>query len=228
MRMVPILVYLFYVALISVQAEGNTLGKYQLILDKQLLGSVKAAPPPAPRPEPEITPPSWAQDYRMTMMTLDEDRVRVGLQHIQNNSAFLLIEGEDSHTEFTLVSANYDQGSAEVRRLGDLHRFELQSGPAVAARAQRVDPSPVSTNVRGANRRGIRPPGVRPVPREQESNEAEEPQVRRFETREELEAHLREQQMDAIRTGKPPLPIPLTEEMDDQLVREGVLDPRGE
>lgn len=29
--------------------------------------------------------------------------------------------------------------------------------------------------------------------------------------------------MDAIRTGKPPLPIPLTRQMDDQLVKEGVL-----
>jgi hypothetical protein len=52
----------------------------------------------------------------------------------------------------------------------------------------------------------------------------------------ELQAHLRLMQMDAIRTGKAPLPIPLTQEkaplpiplsqeMDDQLVQDGVLPP---
>ncbi|AKJ64339.1 hypothetical protein [Kiritimatiella glycovorans] len=45
-------------------------------------------------------------------------------------------------------------------------------------------------------------------------------------TGEELEQHLREYQMEVLRKGQPPLPIPLTEEMDDQLVREGVLPPR--
>jgi hypothetical protein len=45
--------------------------------------------------------------------------------------------------------------------------------------------------------------------------------VTRFNSREELQAHLREQQLDAIRTGKPPLPIPVTDDMVDQLIEEG-------
>lgn len=52
------------------------------------------------------------------------------------------------------------------------------------------------------------------------------PQVRRFKSREELQTHLRDQQMDAIRSGKPPRPIPLTHEMESQLVEEGVLPPK--
>ena len=36
---------------------------------------------------------------------------------------------------------------------------------------------------------------------------------------------VREYQMELIRKGLKPLPIPLTTEMDDQLVREGVLPP---
>jgi len=44
---------------------------------------------------------------------------------------------------------------------------------------------------------------------------------RTFNSREELQQHLREQQLDAIRTGKPPLPIPVTDDMVDQLVDEG-------
>lgn len=42
-------------------------------------------------------------------------------------------------------------------------------------------------------------------------------------TGEALETHLNKLQMDLIRKGEPPLPIPLTPEMDDQLVAEGVL-----
>lgn len=43
------------------------------------------------------------------------------------------------------------------------------------------------------------------------------------ETKEKLHQH----QMDRIRKGKAPLPIPLTQEMDEQLVKEGVLPPLG-
>jgi hypothetical protein len=45
-------------------------------------------------------------------------------------------------------------------------------------------------------------------------------------TPEELEKNLRELQMKVLREGLPPLPIPLTKEMDDQLVQEGVLPPQ--
>jgi len=41
-----------------------------------------------------------------------------------------------------------------------------------------------------------------------------------------LRAHLERVQMDAIRNGLPPLPLPLTPEMDAQLVKEGVLPPQ--
>lgn len=40
-----------------------------------------------------------------------------------------------------------------------------------------------------------------------------------------VRARLENYQMDVIRQGMPPLPIPLTQEMDDQLVSEGVLPP---
>ncbi|WP_136083290.1 hypothetical protein [Pontiella desulfatans] len=43
--------------------------------------------------------------------------------------------------------------------------------------------------------------------------------------REEVRANLRQYQMEVIRAGMPPLAIPLTQEMDDQLVAEGVLPP---
>jgi hypothetical protein len=41
----------------------------------------------------------------------------------------------------------------------------------------------------------------------------------------EMEHQLQEYQMQAIREGREPLPIPLTPEIDQQLVNEGVLPP---
>lgn len=45
-------------------------------------------------------------------------------------------------------------------------------------------------------------------------------------TGDDLKKHLEKVQMDAIRKGLPPLPLPLTPEMDAQLVKEGVLSPQ--
>lgn len=43
--------------------------------------------------------------------------------------------------------------------------------------------------------------------------------------REEVREGLRQYQMEVLRSGMPALPIPLTQDMDDQLVLEGVLPP---
>jgi hypothetical protein len=42
---------------------------------------------------------------------------------------------------------------------------------------------------------------------------------------EDLKRYLQEYQKQLIRTRQPPLPMPLTKEMDDQLVDEGALPP---
>ena len=44
-------------------------------------------------------------------------------------------------------------------------------------------------------------------------------------SQDDLEKHLREYNLEAIRKGLPALPIQLTPEEDDQLVKEGVLPP---
>ena len=57
---------------------------------------------------------------------------------------------------------------------------------------------------------------------EEMSRRAEESRNRNL-SEEEVEKRLREYQMKLIREGKTPLPIPITEEMDAQLVKEGIL-----
>ncbi|MGA0368379.1 MAG: hypothetical protein ACO3N7_02905 [Kiritimatiellia bacterium] len=215
-------------ALVGSSAAGAPdLGRYQIILDKQLLGAEKSAPPPVNNVPPVQAPPSWSRDYRMTMITQDGDQVRVGLQNLRDQSAVLLIEGENDYPDFQLVSADFQQGTAMIRYRGVESRFTIEAGPAAVPSVQK---SPVPARSVRNNRpqltfpRAVQPGTLQPVP--QELSGESTPRVRQFRNREELEAHLQQQQMDAIRTGKPPLPIPLTPQMDDQLVREGVLPPR--
>lgn len=213
-------------------AATDPLGKYRLILDRELLGVESRETPTISEPEPSPTAPSWARDYRMTMMTQDQDngKVRVGLQHRRESSAILLIENDTSYPDFELVVADYQRGTARVRYQGNEHLFELEDGPAGEATSGSASGGNRMETLSGRQLRSPRTPSVpspppTPAPpsrREMEEYEEEKERVRRFNS-EEMEAHLNQQQMEAIRSGKPPLPIPLTQEMDDQLVREGVL-----
>jgi hypothetical protein len=208
---------------------SQELGEYQVILDRQLLGSNAPEPSEAVLTPPQTLPvPSWANQYRMTMMTMDQQQgaVRVGLQNLQDQSAVLLIQGQNRHRDFTLITADYQKGTAQIAYRGASHLFTLADAASASVAVPPVN-NPRST--RPSSRPSAQPRTAnRSSPRSQLTGPDESPslQIRRFSSQEELQAHLMEQQMDAIRTGKPPLPLPLTPEMDAQLVREGILPPR--
>lgn len=201
-------------------------GRYQIILDRNLLGAPpQVARPPAPEPVVEEPRATWANEYRMTMITFDEftQTHRIGLQNQRDQSGFLLIEGEAvpfDGNEFKLLHANFQDSKATVSFRGQTHVFSLESGTTTAAEPPPVQARNVRRVAQPPRRVNPRPPEPQPEP------EPEEPPQSRFNSPEELEAHLQNVQMDAIRTGKPPLPIPLTPEMDAQLVQEGVLPPQ--
>ncbi len=215
------------VFLLTLCLQAADLGPYQLILDKQLLGVEKATPTEPVRAPVVAASPSWSRDYRMTMITQDEEKLRVGLQSLKDQSSILLIEGEKPFPDdsFQLVSGDYMQGTAVIRYQGSESRFHIESGPSAQSAAPEVSSgrggrggSTRTGSTRSYQPRPMRPsaPVATPTPK---------PQVRKFNTREELQTHLQNQQVDAIRTGKPPLPIPLTPENDAKLVNEGLLDP---
>jgi hypothetical protein len=201
----------------------SPLGPYQIVLEKSLLGRADAPPSPAATPPPAtVATPGWASEYRMTMLTKDDynGSVRIGLQNVRDNSGLLLMEDDPPGNPFRLLRADFERNQATVTYQGSSHVFSLESG----APPPPAEPAPQSGG-RGqqpTRRRVIEPPAP-PVPTPPAPEEA----APRFRTQEELDTHLKEVQMDAIRTGKPPLPIPLTPEMDAQLVREGVLPPPG-
>jgi len=206
-----------------VNASQESLGKYSLILEKGLFGKEIKTAPVAPSPTP-IPPPAaagWAKQFQMTMMTLESgsNRVRVGLQNVQEKRSMLLMEGDEPYEGYQLTKADFVQKKATVVYGGVPHVFDLTRGTPPPA-PQPTRPTRPQTGRQEFRRRNtpVRPRAT-PTPRPPA-------QARQWKSREEYQKHLQQQNEDAIRTGKPPLPIPLTAEQDARLVKEGVLPPR--
>ena len=191
--------------------------RYRVILDRKPFGD----PPPepvAPRPQPTVSPEqSFARTIRLSAITEREDgSIRVGLVNSQNNDSFFLSVGE-THDGIELVSASFEDEEAVLKRGSEMVIIKLADGEIQAVteqqQAERVRARQSSyEDRRRARREELERRRAEPPP---------EPQL----TGEALEQHLKEYQMEVIRQGLPPLPIPLTPEMDEQLVSEGVLPP---
>jgi hypothetical protein len=126
---------------------------------------------------------------------------------------------------FTLVDADIEEQAALLRRGAEETWISMREGAVAMAASPGGPPgagaaaAPVAGRPSYAER--LR---QRREMRKQHQEAKQSPQL----TGEDLEKHLKEYQMELIRAGGalgPPLPIPLTEEMDDQLVSEGVLPP---
>lgn len=190
---------------------------YRVILDRRPFGEApmaEAAPPPPMNPNE-----SFARTLRLCALIEDPVRgLRVGLIDSSTNADFFLSVGE-TFEGIELVSVSYEEEEAVLRRGAEMAVVKLQDGaiqpvaPAEqAARMQRAGELRTSYAERRRQREAERQRPPAPPP---------EPVL----VGEELEKHLREYQMEVIRQGLPPLPIPLTPEMDNQLVSEGVLPP---
>lgn len=187
--------------------------RYQVILDRKPFGE---APPPEMLPVTIPPEQSFARNYRMSaLLEMEDGTVKIGLIDVQKNTSFFLAPG-DVEEGVELVSADYDAEEAIIRKGPEMAVIKLQSGdiqPLTPAEQQARLNAPPSRRPSYAERRRAR----------MEARQREPPKP--LYTGEELEQHLQEYQMDVIRQGLPPLPIPLTPEMDDQLVQEGVLPP---
>lgn len=200
---------------------ANTPGfdRYQVIVDRKPFG--EAPPPPEPPPPKPISPSeSFARTLRLcALLEMDDGTIRVGLVDNKTKKDFFLSEG-DIVEGIELVSASYDEEEAVLRKGSEMAVIQLQSGdiqPLNAAEQKERLERTKTRRLSYAERRRAR------EERRQARREAMKKQPRL--EGEELEEHLKEYQMEVIRQGMPPLPIPLTQEMDDQLVSEGVLPP---
>lgn len=160
---------------------------------------------------------SFARNLRLSALwKIDDVGVRAGIMDLQNKQNYTLGVG-DSIEGIELVSADYEGESVVVKKGAEHAQLEMQTDEArpISARdARELNPAErLRQNSYLERRRARRDKYPRPEPKKPKYSG------------EELRKRLKEVQMDAIRTGKPALPIPLTPEMDKQLVKEGVLPP---
>jgi hypothetical protein len=188
--------------------------RYRVILDRKPFGK---APPP-PEVEERVVPPSesFARDWRMSaLLEVEDGGIRIGLYNQKTKQSFFLGVG-DIEDGIELVSADYDSEEAVLRKGSEMAVIKLQSGDI-----QTLSSSQQQERLAQRQQR----PSYAERRRARAARRAQREEIKPKYTGEELERHLQEYQMDVIRQGLPPLPIPLTQEMDDQLVNEGVLPP---
>lgn len=190
--------------------------RYRVILDRKPFGDAPAntAPPPRVITSPEE---SFARAIRLSALyKVDGAELRVGLVNSQSKDSFFLSVGE-SYEGIELVSASFEDEEAVLRHGSEMAIVKLKESTVQPITAQQHQERTQARQTSYEERRRARREAI-------ERRRAEPPPEPKF-TGEELEQHLRDYQMEVIRQGLPPLPIPLTEEMDQQLVDEGVLPP---
>lgn len=202
--------------------------RYQIILDRQPFGEAPDAEPVAVAPRP--AGPSYLDALRLVAMTISQGDIRVGLVDGNTNPArtYFIFVGEQE-AGLRILSADYEAESVEVEKDGEQRTLRMGGGGGAAPR--RAGPGMIAGGPpEGGGRSNPAIPGDRVGRMSEGRRQRLEEAQRRAEIVPELtgavlERHLQEYNVQAIREGMPPLPIPLTPEQDAQLVEEGVLPP---
>lgn len=203
--------------------------RYDLIVDRAPFGAdpLAGVDPDASAKEAALTAAAakaMEKELRLCfLLETESGEIRAGFQNLKAQAgdppSVMLMVGENFRG-MKLLSIDLANSSATMQYQGKPVVFELSkpvAAPAAPAKAPAVAQQAPQRRFGG----GFRPPEPPPAaPPEPELSPAE--QERR---REEVRENLRQYQMEVIRAGMPPLPIPLTQEMDDQLVAEGILPP---
>jgi hypothetical protein len=193
-------------------AEPADLSRYAALLERAPFG----APPPAPPTAAALPPESPLAALRVSAIVESRDGIaRAGFVDMRNGRSYFLAVGENDEG-LELVSVAFDHESVTVRSGGGVATLNLKEAPAAVPPEPRADVGAGDLGLmRGGSARHNRPPrpaGAAP---------ARAPSAERAA----IDRNLQKLQMDVLRRGQPPLPVPLTPEMDAELVREGVLPP---
>lgn len=189
--------------------------RYQVILNRKPFG---AAPPPPPMEKPP--PPkadSFAKSLRLSMIIeTDDGSMRVGFVDNRSGRSYMLRAG-DAEDGIELISASFEEEEAILRNGDEMALLKLSSGEFTE-----IAPAEQQGRIEAARNRPSY--AERRRQRMEQMQEEQKPIEPKY-TGQELTEHLHEYQMEVIRQGLPPLPIPLTPEQDAQLVAEGYLPP---
>lgn len=230
------------VMLVLVMAAAGSRGavdfsRYAPILERRPFSSpvAEVVDTPAP-PVTAAAPPAFVQQLRMVAITESPAGVRAGFVSIREKppKTYFLYVGDTSEDGILLAEADFDRERALLRKDGE--QYWLAMGEASAPSPSAPVPGPPPRVSRGVQRPTVAAAEPAAAPgdgakaisyADRRRQRLEEMRLRAQESRnlseEEVEKRLREYQMKLIREGKTPLPIPITEEMDAQLVKEGIL-----
>jgi hypothetical protein len=202
----------------------SSFDRYQVILDRKPFGeALMVAEQPVAQTVPQSE--SFAKTIRMSALIEEDDgSIRVGLIDTASNDNFFISEGEIING-VELVSASYEDEEAVLRRGAEMAVIQLQSGEVQALTPAEQKDRLAERDARSATRGRLSYAERRRARQEARKKAAEEAAKQPEIPAPDLQKHLQEYQMEVIRQGLPPLPVPLTPEMDAQLVAEGVLPP---
>ena len=201
----------------------------------------------AARKPVDTTPPPWISSLQLCAIIKEDDApLRVGLFDKQLKQSYWIREGEAN--EYLVVEVDYDAERTLIEKDGRRYWFSTEGPPYEEGR----DPAPVTLSratpaaAPAAQRRRTRVTASKPALTKEEymkikhqlppPTQTVTPALARARaegtappansTPSELRRYLQEHQMELIRAQGakgPALPMPLTPEMDAQLVAEGVL-----
>lgn len=208
----------------TAEATAPSFDRYAVILDRKPFGDEAAAAAEAAAraaASPAAVAESFAKNLKLCAITRNHfnGKVQVGIQDLATKKSYFLYEG-DSEDGILLVTADYKGEKALLRKGSEEVWMDMNAAPTVVVArppAPGGSRGPAARTTAVVNRSAV-PAGPPP-----------EPPKTIFKTQEDLEKHLKDYQMDLIRAGGdkgPPLPMELTPEMDEQLVKEGVLPPQ--
>ena len=220
-------------SVISGMSAFTDLSRYRPILDREPFGPIPDPSAAKNATEPSSKPPAFVKTLRLCAITESGDELRVGFVDIKKKpfKSYYMRIG-DIVDGIELLDADYDAETILLKMNDEEHWLTMESGVTSSGGAS--GPSvPAAPKKNGSKRLRA-------------SKSARESYLQRLKARrealkkkmsnpnpsgEEIKKYLQKYQMDLIRAGGtkgPPLPIPLTREMDDKLVEEGVLPPAAE
>ena len=199
--------------------------RYKIILEREPFGQELVIDVPTVTPAQEIAAAQAAAQAAEKELRLcfifetNQGEIRAGFQNktakAGDPKSVMLGIGE-SFRGMKLLSVNLDESLATLDRGGVKVNFSLAKNPV-----------PILNNNNTSQTRKFNS-GFRQKTTNVEAKKKVEPKLspeQQAQRRAEIQENLRHYQMEVIRKGMPPLPIPLTKEMDDQLVAEGILPP---
>ena len=221
--------------------------RYDVILQRQPFGRAPIIPEVVPIaeeiPVAQVDPANaFIRDLKLVGLYETDQGIRVGFIDIKRSPPrnYFLYRGE-SEDGIDVVDVDYEKDKVQLQKGAEIYWLSM-SGATAGGASGASEPARASVARATSPRRRVIGPAARAgfsrsatqtgsyaerLARRRKEQEAERERLRLEAkmTGKKLEDHLNKIQMDIIRQGGPPLPIPLTQEMDDQLVAEGVLPP---